>query len=107
MKIIEVETLEDIICPNYYGCGAYEWCAENNEFHIGAKSGERFYINFSKETRLSGKRKAKSFMKILKGENSKWSKDMLLFDTIDKCLEYKRGNGVRADIRKLRLIREL
>lgn len=104
--IIEVECLVDIYNADFSGCGAIDWCIDNNAFHLAAKKGEHLYVNFDMETRLCDKRIAKGYMKVLNGGTYCWNKIFRCFSDIDSCKEYK-GATTYVDIRELRFIQKI
>lgn len=111
MIIFEVELLKDNYQPDFIGCGAYEWCVENNAFHLYANAGEHLFINFDYEMRFENSKRIRQYyidklMGVIKGD--KISTRFLCFHSLQECIEYtgyvKFGNIEISDLRFIRKI---
>lgn len=114
MVIYEVEVLEDILLPDYIGNGAYEYCKENGLFHVGARKGERLFVNPQYESRYQGTESEdwKNLYKALRGlPHNVLKATCRCFTSVEraknaKYLEQYVSQSIGIDWDKLRLVAE-
>lgn len=107
MKIVELEVLEDIYAPNYYGCGSYEWCVNNNEFHLALKCGDKVFANLDKEFRFFGKRQISKIMKMLIYKTDFIDTRFFCYKNIVDCKKYNCNCSANVDVYKLKYRTEI